>query len=146
VQKRQLANARETGDRLAQVIGLGNLGRIYRSLGRTEEALTCLTESLQHAHEIGDSLQGLVLQEIIFVYWDQGRFQEAQAHMKQPAGVRLEEYPRWRGHAWSAIFPAFLSLRVGLDAPAPPVRVPGDPLPDVRPASDHGADTAGPVS
>ncbi|MEU6572249.1 BTAD domain-containing putative transcriptional regulator [Streptomyces sp. NPDC046805] len=124
VQRRQLTVARETGDRLPQVTCLGGLGRAYRGLGRAEEALECLQESLRLAGELGDrTLQGLALHEISLVYVDLGRLQEAREHLSRTVdlgGGGTSAYVSWRGHAWSAFFPAFLKLRTGPESLDPP--------------------------
>jgi tetratricopeptide (TPR) repeat protein len=117
VQDRHLALAQETGDRMAQVTGLGNLARAYLGLDRTEDALSCLRQSLTHAREIGErALESLALNEISFILFDQGRIQEAQEYMRHATDLgdgNLGAYVRWRGHTWSAFFPACLTLRVG---------------------------------
>ncbi|MFS4093537.1 BTAD domain-containing putative transcriptional regulator [Streptomyces sp. AF1A] len=126
VQDRHLALARETGDRMAQLTGLGNLARAYLGLNRTEDALSCLRQSLTQAREIGErSLESLALNEISFILFDQGRIQEAQECMRQATGLgdgNLGAYVRWRGHTWSAFFPACLTLRVGPPEAEEPAR------------------------
>ncbi|MFE2509256.1 BTAD domain-containing putative transcriptional regulator [Streptomyces naganishii] len=117
VQRRHLALAAEAGDRMAQVTGLGNLGRAHLGLGRTAEALSCLEESMTRAREIGErALEGLALNEISFILFDEGRVREAQEHMTRATllpDANVGAYVRWRGYAWSAFFPACLTLRVG---------------------------------
>lgn len=124
VQTRQLTLAREAGDPLAQVTCLGSLGRAYRGLERIEDALECFEESLRKAREIGDrTLQGLALHELSLVCIDQGRLQEAQEHLSRAVdlgGGDPSAYVSWRGHAWSAFFPACLKLRIGLETLGPP--------------------------
>ncbi|MGW1544258.1 BTAD domain-containing putative transcriptional regulator [Streptomyces sp. NPDC002309] len=124
LQSRHLDLARAADDRLALVTGLGNLGRAYQGLGRAEDALTCLEESCRHARELGDrSLQSFALHEVGAVCFDQGRNQEAQKHLEHAAalgGGSLTAYVSWRGHAWSAFFPACLSLRIGPETLGPP--------------------------
>ncbi|MFJ7181552.1 BTAD domain-containing putative transcriptional regulator [Streptomyces massasporeus] len=110
LQTRQLGLAREAGDHTAQVTGLGDLGRAYRGLGRVEDALTCFEESFQHARKIGDSsLQSFALHEISALCFEQGRNQEAHEYLERAGilgGGHLTTYVGWRGHAWSAFFPA----------------------------------------
>ncbi|MFK4145251.1 BTAD domain-containing putative transcriptional regulator [Streptomyces sp. NPDC004065] len=119
VQHRRLALARETGDRMAQLTGMGNLGRAYQGLGRTEDALSCLRQSLAHARDTGErALESLALNEISFILFDQGRTREAQEHMRRAgllADGGLGAYVRWRGYAWSAFFPACLTLGIDRD-------------------------------
>lgn len=116
VQLRQLVLDREAGDRFAQLTGLGGLGRAYRGLGRTEEAMACLRESLQRARQLGDvTLEGFALHEISLVCMDQGRYQEAREHLRLAADLLDDPaaYVRWRGYAWSALFPSCLRLPLG---------------------------------
>ncbi|MEU6548566.1 BTAD domain-containing putative transcriptional regulator [Streptomyces sp. NPDC046859] len=124
LQTRQLDLAHEAGDRTAQVVGLGDLGRAYRGLGRVEDALACFEESFQHARKIGDSsLQSFALHEISALCFEQGRNQEAHEYLERAGilgGGHLTTYVGWRGHAWSAFFPACLSLRIGPDTVGPP--------------------------
>ncbi|MET7763009.1 BTAD domain-containing putative transcriptional regulator [Streptomyces sp. NPDC005393] len=125
VQSRQLEVAREAGDRLAQVSGLGNLARAIRGLGRLEDARSCLEKSIQHARDIGEeALESFALREIGLVCLDQGRISEAREYLRRAAaavvGESLTVYVSWRGHAWSAFFPACLSLRMGPEALGPP--------------------------
>ncbi len=119
LQTRQLDLAREAGDVTAQVTGLGDPDRAYRGLGRFGDALTCFEESFQHARKIGDSsLQSFALHEISALCFEQGRNQEAHEYLER-AGIlgrgHLTTYVSWRGHAWSAFFPACLSLRISPD-------------------------------
>lgn len=125
VQSRQLDLAREAGDRLALVSGLGNLARAYRGMGRLEDARACLERSRQHAREIGDgALEGFALREIGLVWLDQGRTPEAREYLQRAAAVVVGEglavYVTWRGHTWSAFFPACLKLPMGPEPLAPP--------------------------
>ncbi|MFI1538194.1 AfsR/SARP family transcriptional regulator [Streptomyces anandii] len=117
VQRRHLALAAETGDRMARVTGLGNLARAQLGLGRTADALSCLEESMARAREIGEhALEGLALNEISFILFDEGRVREAQEYMTRAAllpDANVGAYVRWRGYAWSAFFPACMTLRVG---------------------------------
>ncbi len=116
VQERQLALAREAGDLPAEVIGLGNLGRAHRGLGRPEDALTCFKESLEYARRTGNiHHEGFALYEMGITYMEQGRFPEGRAHMDQalPVWKRPGTYESWRGHTWSGLFPACMTLRIG---------------------------------
>ncbi|WP_063734693.1 AfsR/SARP family transcriptional regulator [Streptomyces sp. RTd22] len=116
VQRRQLALARDTGDLAAEVIGLGNLGRAHRGLGRSEDALTCFKESLEHARRTGDvHHQGFAMYEIGITYMEQGKFPEGRAHMDEalPVWQRPGTYESWRGHTWSGLFPACMTLQIG---------------------------------
>ncbi|MEU0805086.1 BTAD domain-containing putative transcriptional regulator [Streptomyces sp. NPDC005970] len=115
VQERHLALARETGDRAAEVVGLGNLGRAHRGLGRSEEALTCFKESLEGARRTGNiHHQGFALYEMGITYMEQGRFPEGRTHLDQglPVWKQAGTYESWRGHTWSGLFPAFMTLDV----------------------------------
>ncbi|MET7904490.1 BTAD domain-containing putative transcriptional regulator [Streptomyces sp. NPDC005355] len=116
VQERQLALARETGDLTAEVIGLGNLGRAHRGLGHPETALSCFRESLEHARRTGNiHHQGFALYEIGITYMEQGKFPEGRAHMDQalPVWKRPGTHESWRGHTWSGLFPACMTLQIG---------------------------------
>ncbi|MFE1929104.1 BTAD domain-containing putative transcriptional regulator [Streptomyces sp. NPDC059474] len=116
VQERQLALAREAGDLPAEVIGLGNLGRAHRGMGRPEDALTCFKESLEYARRTGNiHHEGFALYEIGITYMEQGRFVEGRAHMDQalPVWQRPGTYESWRGHTWSGLFPACMTLQIG---------------------------------
>ncbi|WNF00595.1 BTAD domain-containing putative transcriptional regulator [Streptomyces luomodiensis] len=116
VQERQLALARAAGDLPAEVIGLGNLGRAHRGLGRPEDALTCFKESLEYARRTGNiHHEGFALYEIGITYMEQGRFDEGRAHMDQalPVWKRRGTYESWRGHTWSGLFPACMTLQIG---------------------------------
>ncbi|MCC4314116.1 BTAD domain-containing putative transcriptional regulator [Streptomyces malaysiensis] len=115
-QERQLALARAAGDLSAEVIGLGNLGRAHRGLGRPEDALTCFKESLEYARRTGNiHLEGFALYEIGITYMEQGRFPEGRTHMDQalPVWKRPGTYESWRGHTWSGLFPACMTLQIG---------------------------------
>ncbi|MEV8593428.1 BTAD domain-containing putative transcriptional regulator [Streptomyces sp. NPDC052012] len=123
LQTSHLDLAREAGDQQALVIGLGNLGRVYRGLDRVDDAVDCFEESHRIAERIGArSLQGFALHEIARVFFMRGL--NAEAHRRLELAASLENdptrYVSWRGHAWSAYFPAFLSLRIGPEAPGPP--------------------------
>jgi len=116
VQRRQLALARDTGDLAAEVVGLGNLGRAHRGLGRSEDALTCFKESLEQARRTGDvHLQGFAMYEIGITYMEQGKFPEGRAHLDEalPVWQRPGTYESWRGHTWSGLFPACMTLQMG---------------------------------
>ncbi|GDY50472.1 hypothetical protein SVIO_010950 [Streptomyces violaceusniger] len=116
MQERQLALAREVGDLPAEVIGLGNLGRAHRGLGRPEDALTCFKESLEYARHTGNiHHEGFALYEMGITYMEQGRFPEGRAHMDQalPVWKRPGTYESWRGHTWSGLFPACMTLQIG---------------------------------
>ncbi|MFD8385316.1 BTAD domain-containing putative transcriptional regulator [Streptomyces sp. NPDC059679] len=116
VQKRQLALAREIGDPAAEVVGLGNLGRAHRGLGHPEEALTCFRESLEGARRTGNiHHQGFALYEMGLTYMEQGKFPEGRTHMDEalPVWKRPGTYESWRGHTWSGLFPACMTLQIG---------------------------------
>ncbi|MFI0816565.1 AfsR/SARP family transcriptional regulator [Streptomyces sp. NPDC021098] len=116
VQRRQLALARDTGDRAAEVIGLGNLGRAHRGLGRSDDALMCFKESLEQARRTGDTHhQGFAMYEIGITYMEQGKFPEGRAHLDEalPVWQRPGTYEGWRGHTWSGLFPACMTLQIG---------------------------------
>lgn len=116
VQRRQLALARDTGDLAAEVIGLGNLGRAHRGLGHSEDALTCFKESLEYARRTGDvHHQGFAMYEIGITYMEQGKFPEGRAHLDEalPVWQRPGTYESWRGHTWSGLFPACMTLQMG---------------------------------
>ncbi|MFZ3573364.1 AfsR/SARP family transcriptional regulator [Streptomyces sp. BH097] len=123
VQRSHLALARAADDRTALVVGLGDLGRALRGLGRTHDALEAYEESARIADETGDDgLQCFALHEISRILLYEGRNAEAGKLLERAAslGSDLTAYVRWRGHAWSAFFPACLSLRMGPGALAPP--------------------------
>ncbi|MGW2339387.1 BTAD domain-containing putative transcriptional regulator [Streptomyces sp. NPDC001661] len=123
VQRSHLALARTADDRTALVVGLGDLGRALRGLGRTVEALEAYEESARIAAENGDDgLQCFALHEVSRILLYEGRNAEAGKLLERAAslGSDLTAYVRWRGHAWSAFFPACLSLRMGPGALAPP--------------------------
>ncbi|GAA2348356.1 BTAD domain-containing putative transcriptional regulator [Streptomyces cuspidosporus] len=116
VQQGQLALARKTGDLAAEVIGLGNLGRAHRGLGRPEEALTCFKESLEGARRAGNiHHEGFALYEMGITYMEQGRFPEGRTHLDQalPVWKQPGTYESWRGHTWSGLFPACMTLDIG---------------------------------
>ncbi|MET8010255.1 BTAD domain-containing putative transcriptional regulator [Streptomyces sp. NPDC005271] len=116
VQERQLALARETGDLTAEVVGLGNLGRAHRGLGHPETALSCFRESLEHARRTGNiHHEGFALYEIGITYMELGKFPEGRAHMDQalPVWQRPGTYESWRGHTWSGLFPACMTMQIG---------------------------------
>ncbi|WP_425840244.1 AfsR/SARP family transcriptional regulator [Streptomyces fractus] len=123
VQRTHLALARAADDRTALVVGLGDLGRALRGLGRTVDALEAYEESARIADGVGDDgLQCFALHEISRILLYEGRTPEAAKLLERAAslGSDLTAYVRWRGHAWSAFFPACLSLRMGPGTLGPP--------------------------
>ncbi|MFE1441881.1 BTAD domain-containing putative transcriptional regulator [Streptomyces sp. NPDC058739] len=123
VQSTHLELAREAGDQVAVVAGLGNLGRVNSGLGRAQDALACFEEGFKAAEAMGDrTLQSFALHEIAHVHFGQGRSEEAYRQMRLAGELENDasRYVSWRDHAWSAYFPAILSLRIGPQAPGPP--------------------------
>ncbi|MEB8338483.1 AfsR/SARP family transcriptional regulator [Streptomyces endophyticus] len=123
VQRAHLALARAADDRTALVVGLGDLGRALRGLGRTNDALEAYAESARIADETGDDgLQCFALHEVSRILLYEGRHVEAAKLLARAAGLGsdLTGYVRWRGHAWSAFFPACLSLGMGPETLGPP--------------------------
>lgn len=123
VQTVHLDLAREAGDRSAVVVGLGDLGRALRGLGRITDALRAYEEGARIAAEAGDDgLQCFALHEISRILLYEGRNPEAAKLLERAAslGSDLTAYVRWRGHAWSAFFPACLSLRMSPGTLGPP--------------------------
>jgi predicted ATPase len=76
-----LALRRELGDRTGEARTLGNLGALYRVLGRMEEALSHYEASLARHREIGDRpQQARVLCNLGVLHIRQGRRGEAREH------------------------------------------------------------------
>ncbi len=89
--KRGLELADREGHRESQSVFHGNIGVVYRSLGRYQEALSHYDKSLAIYRRIGDRRGvGNNLSNIGVLYSNLGRYQEALSHLKQALAIHRE--------------------------------------------------------
>jgi len=75
---RAVESARRAGVREIEARALSNLGIVYRSQGRWQEAIDCYEQSLVIKREYDDRVgEGMTLNNLGMVYQSQGRWQEA---------------------------------------------------------------------
>jgi tetratricopeptide (TPR) repeat protein len=93
---RQIPIAKELGNQVAEICGRLNLGEACGKLGRTAEGLVQLRAAFEKADAIGDVRnRTAAVYEIGKLYFGQGRFTEARAHMRQALPRMREVGDRW---------------------------------------------------
>ena len=81
---------RQIGNPL-EATALGNIGNIYGSQGKLEEALESFQAALTIDREIGNPLgQAIALANIGLAYANQGKLEEALEHLKEAHAIFLQ--------------------------------------------------------
>ncbi len=89
--EQQLAITRETGDRRAEGVALGNLGIAYGSLGETRRAIEHHEQQLAITREIGDRrAEGVALGNLGIAYRNLGETRRAIEHHEQQLAIARE--------------------------------------------------------
>jgi len=113
VNMKALQAVNRIGDRSGKSIILNNLGNGYRLIGKCEEALSCLTQSLEIEVESGNRQdESTVLMNIGNVFSRQHKFSEAMLKYKESLAIK-EEIGDLFGKCQVLIGLAFLNAEIG---------------------------------
>jgi DNA-binding SARP family transcriptional activator/tetratricopeptide (TPR) repeat protein len=81
---RQIGIAREIGNDIAEMIGVGTQGEAYRNLGRMDDALRSMRKCAELARELGDAkIEGSSLCNIGIIHLKQQNFAEARSCLEE---------------------------------------------------------------